>query len=404
MYLFKLPLMVLLSLSIQVMVNELIAQDLDETNFIRYTRLEGLSNNYISGIVQDSTGYIWIATHKGLNRFDGNTFLSIFKSSSRSPLPDNMLIFLHRQNSGEILGATRAGAFAFDPASGQYKQFIIPCDSTIFSGPIMYMISQKTKEGTMWCQLKRASIFLMRGKLINRYDYHLPADVGRNEMIFGGWVHTFENGYTLQQNGLLGSLYDPSTNRIDTLYVARKEYLKKLFTDTSGEMKMACSGNNGEVFVLNTDKNCIEVTDIYSPRIISSTMPFSVKNELDWTSKLTYIKDSLITITCKNNGFYLLHYNLATKKLTSDGKKYFEKDFCTSIFKDKEGRVWVGTADGLYKQNLHNSFFSVTDLSLQCARLVDQEIKSIYIENNFIYLGLKNEGGLFILNKKKEPY
>ena len=71
------------------------AQDLDETNFVRYTRLQGLSNNYISGIVQDSDGYIWVATHKGLNRFDGNNFMSIFKSSPRSPLPDNLLKYLH---------------------------------------------------------------------------------------------------------------------------------------------------------------------------------------------------------------------------------------------------------------------------------------------------------------------
>src|SRR5258708_37981318 len=108
---FRFLLCVLFSFSTQIMSSPLMAQDMDETNFIRYTRLQGLSNNYISGIVQDSTGYIWIATHKGLNRFDGNTFQSIFKSSSHSPLPDNMLIFLHRQNSGEILGATRAAAF-----------------------------------------------------------------------------------------------------------------------------------------------------------------------------------------------------------------------------------------------------------------------------------------------------
>src|ERR1700733_2931583 len=96
----------LFSLSVQSMGGRLLAQDLDETNFIRYTRLQGLSNNYISGIVQDSNGYIWVATHKGLNRFDGNNFQSIFKSSPGSPLPDNLLKYLHEQTQAEILGAT----------------------------------------------------------------------------------------------------------------------------------------------------------------------------------------------------------------------------------------------------------------------------------------------------------
>src|ERR1700722_17306235 len=102
---------VLLSICMLFAGNRLKAQDFEENNFIRYTRLQGLSNNYISGIVQDSTGYIWIATHKGINRFDGKIFQSVFKSSLHSWLPDNMLIRIHGKNN-EIIGATRAGGFA----------------------------------------------------------------------------------------------------------------------------------------------------------------------------------------------------------------------------------------------------------------------------------------------------
>src|SRR3954469_22388102 len=102
--------LVFFSWSILMMSKPLVAQDLDESNFVRYTRLQGLSNNYISGIVQDSTGYIWIATHKGLNRFDGKKFQSVFKSTLHSPLPDNLLLSMRPQISNEIVGATRAGA------------------------------------------------------------------------------------------------------------------------------------------------------------------------------------------------------------------------------------------------------------------------------------------------------
>ena len=116
---FKCRLLTGLLLSFLVMGNHLAAQDLDEANFVRYTRLEGLSNNFISGIVQDSAGYIWIATHKGINRFDGKLFQSVFKSSTHSPLPDNLFRLIRRQPSNEIIGATRAGAFSFNPATGQ---------------------------------------------------------------------------------------------------------------------------------------------------------------------------------------------------------------------------------------------------------------------------------------------
>ena len=112
----NLLLTVLLSIAITIVGdNRLVAQEFDKTNFIRYTRIEGLSNNYISGIVQDSAGYIWIATHKGLNRFDGKTFQSIFKSSSHSPIPDNLFVSLHHQSTNEIIGGTRCRGLCFSP-------------------------------------------------------------------------------------------------------------------------------------------------------------------------------------------------------------------------------------------------------------------------------------------------
>ena len=42
---------------------------------------DGLSNNYVRDIVQDSQGCIWIATELGLNRFDGCR-ITTFKSNN----------------------------------------------------------------------------------------------------------------------------------------------------------------------------------------------------------------------------------------------------------------------------------------------------------------------------------
>lgn len=384
-----------------VLGNQLHAQEFDESNFIRYTRLQGLSNNFISGIVQDSQGYIWIGTHKGLNRFDGKYFQSIFKNSSQSPLPDNQIQSLHTRSGHEIIGATRAGAFAFNPLNGQFKQFIIPCDSILYFWANNIFDVSKDKLGNYIVSTKTGLyIFDSLGKLSRRYDHHQPAEVGKKELIYGGWVNSLADGTSFQQNGLLGSLYDPYLNHIDTLFVQKREWLKKLITDTIGEMKMAWGNRHGELIILNTDKNSLDVTNIYSPVVSSSVMPFSIEADLGWSSKLTFINDSLFSVTCRNNGFYLLHFNFRTGQLTCDGKKYFEHEACTDVFKDREGRLWIGTVDGLYKQNMHNSFFSVTDLSEQDSMMVNHDIRSIYMDNRFIYAGLMNDGGLLILDKK----
>src|SRR5450631_4712445 len=92
--------------------NNLLAQSLPESEFTHYTRVEGLSNNFISGIVQDSTGYIWVGTNRGLNRFDGRFFANYYTGSAELPLPDNMIKQMHIQGQ-EIVGTTIMGSFAY---------------------------------------------------------------------------------------------------------------------------------------------------------------------------------------------------------------------------------------------------------------------------------------------------
>ena len=397
---YNLRLFLLLAICFQFIGGSLQAQELDESNFIRYTRLQGLSNNFVSGIVQDSTGYIWIGTHKGLNRFDGKSFRSTFEGSSHSPLPDNLLVSLHSQESGEIIGATRAGAFAYNPDKGVFRKFIVPCDSSIYFWANHALDIVKDNRGDFVVSTKTGLyVFNDSGRLINRYDHHQMPDVGRIELIFGGWVNVLDNGTTLQQNGLLGSVYDPNSNKIDTLYVANRKNLAKAITDSGGNMKMSWCGPHGELFILNQEKHSIDVANIFSDQFSSSLLPAEVMRDLSWSSKMTSVNDSSFAITCRNSGFYLLHYDPQQQKFTCDGNKYFAGNVCTTIFKDRDGRLWIGTADGLYKQNLHNSFFSSRDLSQQSAFMMNHEIRSIYVENADIILGLQNEGGLVVLDK-----
>ena len=45
-------------------------------NFDNFTQAEGLPNNQIQCIFQDSKGWIWLGTSQGLSRFDGYRFVN----------------------------------------------------------------------------------------------------------------------------------------------------------------------------------------------------------------------------------------------------------------------------------------------------------------------------------------
>src|ERR1700733_8627810 len=105
-------------------------QTYDENDFTRYTQVQGLSNNYISGIVQDSMDYIWVGTRKGLNRFDGRFFTNYYTRSQDINLPSNLIskMTLHDR---QIIGSTIAGGFVYDTRSRRYMQLVVPNDSGI---------------------------------------------------------------------------------------------------------------------------------------------------------------------------------------------------------------------------------------------------------------------------------
>src|SRR5690348_9598129 len=67
------------------------AQEIDEQQFGHYTRLQGLSGNLVTGIAQDSIGYIWASTSSGLNRFNGSHFVQFHSDDNLSSLPSENL-------------------------------------------------------------------------------------------------------------------------------------------------------------------------------------------------------------------------------------------------------------------------------------------------------------------------
>lgn len=58
--------------------------------FTNYNRANGLSDNFIQSIYEDSRGFIWLGTREGINRYDGNTFRTFYSHQNYGgKLPGN---------------------------------------------------------------------------------------------------------------------------------------------------------------------------------------------------------------------------------------------------------------------------------------------------------------------------
>lgn len=75
------------------------------SNHQLYTTEDGLPQNYVSSIVQDRDGFIWVATLDGLARFDGKNFIefNITSDSNRKISTPRVLdLKIDEQNKLEI--------------------------------------------------------------------------------------------------------------------------------------------------------------------------------------------------------------------------------------------------------------------------------------------------------------
>ena len=75
----------------------------ENIRFERLTVKDGLSQNTIRDILQDSKGMMWFATQDGLNRYDGYTFYK-YRHHADDPysLSNNLILCLAEDQAGTL--------------------------------------------------------------------------------------------------------------------------------------------------------------------------------------------------------------------------------------------------------------------------------------------------------------
>ena len=85
---------------------------------------DGLSDNRVTCFLKDKTGYIWIGTKNGLNRYDGHSF-KVFRPGNGNSISNETINDIACDSSGNIWVATMAGLNCYNPSTG-YWNVILP--------------------------------------------------------------------------------------------------------------------------------------------------------------------------------------------------------------------------------------------------------------------------------------
>lgn len=168
----------------------------------------GLSNQNINGIVQDVDGFIWIATMRGLNRYDGYTFQHYeFIPNDRESIRSNHINSICFWNDYLLLVGTNEGVDCFDIRSGKAipipfvsgrspgVRFLAKASDAVFAGTDegLYFLSTKddrpgafcptsltsddvnhifvSQDDDVWCVLGQSSQFVRYSPSEDRAEY-----------------------------------------------------------------------------------------------------------------------------------------------------------------------------------------------------------------------------------------
>lgn len=80
----------------------------------RFSDREGMPQNQVTCVMQDSKGYIWISSWNGLSRYDGYNFIHYkARQGDNCPLHTNRILYIRETQKGDILCKCHDGYYMF---------------------------------------------------------------------------------------------------------------------------------------------------------------------------------------------------------------------------------------------------------------------------------------------------
>ena len=149
--------------------------------FEHYSSADGLSHNYISQILQDRNGYIWISTWYGLNRFDGNHFVNYtVEPGDYSNLSHNRILSLSEDACGYLWITTYDNSFyRFDSVSEEFMA--VPGDISPELAKARVDKYHCDRAGNVWIALSETGLYRLDRNLEPRlYSSTTTNSVGKH--------------------------------------------------------------------------------------------------------------------------------------------------------------------------------------------------------------------------------
>lgn len=118
--------------------------------FTRYTSKEGLPDNRIRSVFQDSKGFLWVGTMNGVSRYDGYNFRKYYNNNDPNSISGNWAFAICEDAAQNIWIGTLNGLNVFDTKKEKFTayQHIAGDKTSLFSNKITSLLFDTS--GKLW--------------------------------------------------------------------------------------------------------------------------------------------------------------------------------------------------------------------------------------------------------------
>ena len=361
-----------------------------------------ISNSFIRSLIEDEDGNIWVGTMNGLNKYMAkeNRFERFKHDDGQNQVSNNEIWALAATPDGRIWLGTNLGLEVFNPETSKISRVKTPTDK---KKNVLNQIRSLvvTTDGNLWiCNTSTIEVYNPDSKTFKVYKYpdSQTKDVHRNysPILYEDAQHNFWLGYN---NGLF--IFDATTTTFkahhinsksnpsitDEVRSIRQDHLNNLWVGTYNGL-FVIQKNNDNVFHYNHDEN--DRTSLSQNSIY--TIYEDVKGDF-WIG--TY---------AGGVNYYDRSYDVFKSFTAGSNDLKLNYKVVSSIIEDSESNLLIGTEGGginIYNHATGRFTYDTHDNNKPYSLSTDNVKAMIKTSNGDYWVGT-HDGGLNVFNLEKK--
>ena len=366
-----------------------ISKSIAQRSFNYLTIKEGLPHNTVNAIVQDNSGFMWLATQSGLLRYDAYTFQTFPKVKTQNEQILNLrsahaLLYDHQERLW--VGTDTDGLLLHNTKTGEWSQII---DFQTVNSRINAIFEDKS--GTFWVATMGNGAFWLDKNLQIKKHFRNENGNFQNNNIFAFaqnqkdkiWIAGAGTGlylYDIEKNSML-QIHNQTAPNEDL-----NTFRKCLFFDKQQQLWVGTEGDG--LYILNTQNNIFRH---YKKNALLEMPSNSI-------SDICAMPDGKIWLSSDGDGLLECDPNamlFSLEKSTPNFYNTLNTNNLLKIFLDKNANVWLATYNGginIFNQNKKH-FTNLKEWSKQNIELANRSVLGLFSSKNSGQLYCATDGG-----------